>query len=261
MTRIMRDSATIAYINPADVQLLGYYVDGAYVPSAGQLARFTGKVLVPISVNPHGNNGVVGDGPPDNGAWGDWVDWVVRRRQWGVNPTMYTNQSSWATGVAAFNARGVTPPQWWIANWDGQATMIPGAVAHQFENVGNQYDTSVVADYWPGVDPVPHNPGPPPPPGSGGGGPPPPPPPPPNPFANLLEEDVLLVQNPQDWFLLSGSLYAWIPSNPDLAALQGAGIKSVTVSAAQHDSLLKAAAALSGTLGGSLAVSGSLTVS
>jgi len=49
----------------------------------------------------------------------------------------------------------VTEPHWWIAAYPGNgANLYPGAVAHQYADPG-PVDLSVVADYWPGVDPKP----------------------------------------------------------------------------------------------------------
>lgn len=257
----MRDSAAIDHIDPASVDLIGYYVDGNYVPTASQLARFAGKVHVPISVNPRGNLGVVGDGPPDNGSWDEWVTWVARRRGSGVDPTMYTNLSSWPTAIQAFNRAGVALPHWWIAEWNGRAEMIQGAVAHQYDSVGNQWDDSVAADYWPGIDPVHNQPPPPAPPSR------PAPPPGPTP-AQLLrqanqrneEDDMILVHDPSGAIsLISGSLFVHVPSIPDVDAFKGAGVAQVEISKAMADALTAGSAALQGKLSGTLAISGQLS--
>jgi hypothetical protein len=145
---------------PTGGDLYAGYVDGQW-PSANALSeRFRHALVVRIAVSPATNDGVVGDGPPDNGSWAEWVGWVQRRRAAHVDPTMYTNASSWAAGIAAFKAAGVTQPHWWIANYDGDPTIPSGAVAKQYAS-NNAYDTSSVADYWPGVDPAPPIPTPP----------------------------------------------------------------------------------------------------
>lgn len=263
MTRRMRDSAAIDQIDPATVDLIGYYVDGAYVPSAAQLARFAGKVHVPISVNPRGNLGVVGDGPPDNGAWSEWVQWVVRRRRDGVDPTLYTNLASWTEAIGYFNRAGVAQPHWWIAEWNNRAEMIDGAVAHQYDSVTNRWDDSVVADYWPGIDPVHTNPAPPPvtaPPAPPAG-------PTPQQLADAAaqafeEDDMIMVHNPKgEIYLVSGSMYVHIPDPADVSAFEAAGVKQVNITQAYSDALAAGSAALAGKLSGTLAISGQLNAS
>lgn len=256
----MRDSAAIDQIDPATVDLIGYYVDGRYVPTAAQLARFAGKVHVPISVDPRGNLGVVGDGPPDNGSWPEWVDWVARRRRSGVDPTMYTNLSSWPSAIQYFNRAGVALPHWWIAEWNGRAEMIGGAVAHQYDSVGNRWDDSIVADYWPGIDPVHTQPPPPAPP------PRPAPAPGPTPAQLLLmaeqrneEDDMIMVHDPSGEInLVSGSLFVHIPSIPDVDAFKAAGVAQIEISTAMANALHAGSAALQGKLSGTLAISGQL---
>lgn len=154
--RHMYDGITTSKLPPGG-DLYAGYVDGRW-PNANAVAeRFVGKRVVRIASSPSTNDGVVGDGPPDNGNWGEWVQWTVRRRAAGADPTMYTNASSWATGRAAFKAAGVAQPHWWIADYDGDPTIPAGAVAKQYAS-NDSYDTSSVADYWPGVDPAPKPP-------------------------------------------------------------------------------------------------------
>lgn len=261
--RIMKDSTAIDQIDPASVDLIAYYIDGAYVPSAAALARFAGKVHVPIAVHSRTNAGVVFDGPPDNGTWDEVVDWVVLRRRSGADPSVYTDQSDWATAIAAFNRRNVPPPHWWIAKWDGRAELIDGAYAHQYESIGNRWDTSAVADYWPGVDPIVTKPKPPAPPG------PPPAPPGPTPAQLLLQaeqhmedDDMIMVHEPSGGiYLVSGSLYAHIPETADVEAFKGAGVAQVNISTPMHQALEAASAALQGKLSGSLNISGQLSAS
>lgn len=252
--RTVYDAANIRNI-PASATLIGYYVDGRYVPSGADMAKFTHARFIPIAVFPTDDKGVVFDGPPDNGTWPGVVDWVVLRRRAGVDPTVYTDLDQWTTGVAEFRARGVDQPHWWIASWNGKAELIPGAVAHQYR--GDQtggFDLSVAADYWPGVDPAPAPPS-------------PPPAPSPAPAVPSDLEDLMIITNvtpkgtdsPGLW-LLSGPLYAHIPVIGDANALKSAGVQQVAISYEMHQNLLAGAASLKGALSGSLAVSGSLNV-
>lgn len=251
----MYDAAVLDYA-PTDCDLIGYYIDGRYTATRAQLARFAGKVLVPIAVYPSTNAGIVFDGPPDNSTWPRVVDWVVMRRRAGADPSVYTDADQWASGVNAFASRGVRPPHWWIAQWNGVDGVMSGAVAHQYASISNRYDVSAVLDYWPGVDAITGAPGAP---GAPGGTSTPPP--------DLLGDDMILLNvqpsgtdQPGLW-VLSGSLYAHVPTVLDEKALLGAGVKQVTITYAQHQGLVAASAALSGHLAGTLSISGQLSAS
>ncbi|HWU24096.1 MAG TPA: hypothetical protein VN088_21350, partial [Nocardioides sp.] len=69
--------------------------------------------------------------------------------------TIYCNSSVWPQVRAAFKAAGVTEPNYWVAQYDNDPTIPAGAVAKQYQGDTHGYDKSVVADYWPGVDPPP----------------------------------------------------------------------------------------------------------
>jgi hypothetical protein len=263
MVRFMDDAANLEYIDPATIDLIAYYVDGRYVPTSAQLARFAGKVHVPISVNPSGNLGVVLDGAPDNGLTGEEPGWVARRRRAGVDPTVYTSLSLWPTLIRAMNSAGVAQPHWWIADWNGRPEMIDGAIAHQYVNNGNKWDRSIVADYWPGIDPVHKAPAPPP------VTAPPAPPPGPTPAQLALlaaqtfeEDDMILVHNPKgEIYLVSGSLFVHVPDISDVTSFEGAGVKQANISQAFSDAIAAGSAALQGKLSGTLAISGQLQAS
>jgi hypothetical protein len=148
----MYDSINVSTL-PAGGDLYAGYDDGDWPDAAAIAARFPGKTVIRITTNPNNNEGTIGDGPPDNGAWDEWTNWVLNRRAEKVDPTINTNQSSWAAGIAAFKAANVAQPHWWIANYDGDPTIPAGAVAKQYAS--GTYDTSSVVAYWPGVDPAP----------------------------------------------------------------------------------------------------------
>jgi hypothetical protein len=153
VARRMYDGITASAL-PVGGDLYAGYVDGRW-PSADAIAvRFPGKTVVRIAVSPSTDDGVVGDGPPDNSTWSAWVRWVVLRRAKGVDPTVYTNASSWDAGIQAFKDAGVAEPHWWIAHYDGIANVPAGAAAKQYATNAD-FDTSAVSDYWPGVDPAP----------------------------------------------------------------------------------------------------------
>jgi hypothetical protein len=69
--------------------------------------------------------------------------------------TVYCNTSEWPQVRAAFQNAGVTEPNYWVAQYDNNPTIPAGAVAKQYIGDYQGYDKSVVADYWPGVDPAP----------------------------------------------------------------------------------------------------------
>ena len=68
---------------------------------------------------------------------------------------MYCSLNDWPKVRQAFVTAKVREPHYWIAAYPGNgAKLYPGSIAHQYANPG-PYDISVVADYWPGVDPKP----------------------------------------------------------------------------------------------------------
>lgn len=252
--RQMYDAADILNV-PRDAELIGYYVDGAYVPSAASFALFPHARFIPIAVFPSDNRGIVFDGPPDNSTWDRTVDWVVMRRAAGVDPTVYTNASEWPGAVNTFRNRGVAPPHWWIAKWDGNQTVMAGAVAHQYQGSEHGgYDRSVALDYWPGVDNAPG------------------PAPAPKPTAAtpplLGDDEMLIVQvNPVASAnfggviaLVSGPMVASFANTDDVLKVKAAGVPLVDISLDTYNNLVEASAALKGKLTGSLGVSGNLTV-
>jgi hypothetical protein len=153
MTRTFFDAIDVNNLPPNGDGYLGY--DDGNWPDADEMAtNFPGKEIIPITVNPADNKGIIGDGPPDNGTWPQWVSWVVMRRNAGEDPWINTNESNWTAGQAAFNNAGVPQPHWWIAKYDNDPTIPAGALMKQYASNDN-YDTSSAADYLPGIDPAP----------------------------------------------------------------------------------------------------------
>lgn len=139
---------------PSDGDLYLGYDDGNW-PDADAIAeKFPGKTVVRITVNPNDNKGVIGDGPPDNGTWPQWVGWVVKRRAAGEDPWINTNQSSWATAKAAFATAQIDEPHWWIAHYDNDPSIPDGALMKQYAS-NSKFDTSSCSAYLPGIDPKP----------------------------------------------------------------------------------------------------------
>jgi len=150
----MYDAITPANI-PVTAQLVAGYVDGKYAWTAASWARFPHSVKARIAVFSSTNDGHILDVEAGCSSPANAPGWVVRRRAKGIDPTVYCSLSAWPTVRTAFHNAGVAEPHWWIAAYPGNgAKLYPGSVAHQWQNPG-PVDISVVADYWPGVDPKP----------------------------------------------------------------------------------------------------------
>lgn len=152
MTRFMYDGVNPNGLPNGSLMVAGY-VDGRYANMTKMIARFPHAVHVGIAVSHTTDDGQVidvenGDATPE-GA----VSWVQMRRRAGADPTVYCNYSTWAQIRGAFKSAHIVEPHYWIAEWDGHAALIGGAVAKQYAN-GKNYDSSIVADNWPGVDGV-----------------------------------------------------------------------------------------------------------
>jgi len=154
MTRTCYDAITPENI-PTTAQMVAGYVDGRYAWSAADWARFPHSVKARIAVFSSTNDGHILDVEAGCSTPANAPGWVVRRRRAGVDPTVYCSLSAWPSVQAAFAAARVDPPHWWIAAYPGNGPKLyPGSIAHQYPNPG-PVDISVVADYWPGVDPKP----------------------------------------------------------------------------------------------------------
>jgi len=246
VTRRGADSTNAEYL-PEGMDIYLGYIDGNYRSYDAIRARFPHALVVPIATQAGGNVGIVGDGPPDNGTWPEWVKWVQRRRAAGVDPTINTNASTWPVAVKAFNDAGVAQPHWWIAKWDNHPEVISGTIGKQYESLPNRYDLSLFADYWPGVDPKPAS--------TGGGG------------TGTTStptgtsagttttkpriKDMIMcyvtpqgTANPGIW-LLSGAMYVHMADGADVSAITGAGVPEVHITVTQHNAFLAAYEALS----------------
>jgi hypothetical protein len=148
---IAEDAAAIAAI-PTAIDLVAGYDDGDYAWTAADWDLFPNSTHVHIVVHQGTNSGTVLDVESGNATPAQSVDWVLTRRMAGADPTVYCNEQNTLPQVqAAFQARGVIEPHYWVANYDGKPVLPAGAVAKQYESAAD-WDLSVVADYWPGVD-------------------------------------------------------------------------------------------------------------
>ncbi len=222
----MYDGVTATRL-PVSAAVVGGYVDGLYKWSAADWARFPRSVKVRIAVFATTNDGHVLDVEPGDATPAQSVDWVLMRRKAGVDPTVYMNSSTWSTVRSAFQARRVAEPHYWVAAYDDKAVIPAGAIGKQYYNNDTLgYDLSVVADYWPGVDPRPT----------------------PNPTEPRENEMILhsITGSPDVW-ALSGSLYWHVVDPQSLNSYKAAGVPLATISQAEHTSILAATNALSAT--------------
>lgn len=150
MTRIMYDSVNAKAI-PSQAVMVAGYIDGRYANIAEMRARFPHSTLVEIAVRATTDAGQVLDVERGDATPSQAVSWVQVRRRAGADPTVYTSLSEWNAVRSAFRNNHVPEPHYWIADWDGDASLLAGTVAKQYHNTPN-WDVSVVADYWPGVD-------------------------------------------------------------------------------------------------------------
>jgi hypothetical protein len=223
MTRRMFDGITAAQV-PAGAQLYAGYLDGEWPSYAQLVAQHPGFLHVSITVFYTDNEGQVldvesGDATPEQA-----VIWVRNRRAAGADPTVYCSMSTWPTVKAAFAAAGVAQPHYWVADYSlGSNPAIPaGAIALQYVDMGG-YDISVVADYWPGVDPAPAAP-------------------------TAVPEEIEMITfsvgadpaNPsvnQGIWLLSGGLYVQVDNTTTQGELLSAGIKQVPIDFGMHQAI------------------------
>lgn len=175
----MYDSVTSHDI-PASAQMVAGYVDGLYAWSLLDWELHLGATKVRITVtgatlDAHVADVERGDLTPAQGA--QWAKAMIAA---GKTPALYFSRSQFGAVNAAMLAEGIDSSHWtvWAADWTGQPHLLPGTYATQYADPaygsGGHYDLSLVADYWPGIDPPPQPPKPPVP-------PPPVPVPPPQP--------------------------------------------------------------------------------
>src|ERR1035437_2736494 len=161
MTRTMYDSVTMGAI-PTSAKMVAFYVDGLYANGTACKARFPNAIRVGIAVFPSTDDGVVLDCETGDATPSQCPGWVVKRRGHGVDPTVYCSESVWPQVQAAFAANKVAQPHYWIAAYPGIGQKLyAGSIAHQYADPpgsGGNFDLSIVADFWPGVDSNPQPP-------------------------------------------------------------------------------------------------------
>jgi hypothetical protein len=156
--RIMADGIYPANL-PGNAPMVAAYVDGKW-PNYRQLEQlFPRAIPMSICVWPE-SDAQIADCEPDNPRMTPTavVDWVIRQRHNGnPYPWVYCNELDrawgWPAVRTAFQARGITEPLYWVANYDRPPGIPPGAIGHQFQGTtAPGYDLSVMAPFIPGVD-------------------------------------------------------------------------------------------------------------
>lgn len=165
MTRYMVDSINVSAIPQSfENGLIGCYVDGRYSNYGAMKARFPNATLVPITTSylTHAVNGIVIDKEKGDYTSYQTLQAVKAKRAIGIDPTVYCSDSDWNNVWNTFANNGERQPHYWIADYDGVAVIPNGAIAKQYWNNVKPSksivwypgcDTSIVADYWPGIDP------------------------------------------------------------------------------------------------------------
>ena len=158
MTRQMFDSTTSSDI-PQGAAVVAGYVDGAGAWTAFDWALHAGAAKVRITRLYDASPADVLDVETGAATDADALVWVLNKRAAGEPSVVYIQASRWAYLNAVFANAGQPPPPVWVALWDNNPTIPPGAFAKQYANptlTGRHYDLSVVPDYWGGVDPPPN---------------------------------------------------------------------------------------------------------
>jgi hypothetical protein len=148
MARTMYDGVTAGSL-PANAAIVAGYVDGTYRWSASDWARFPHAVKVQIAVSAGSVADVLDVETGNDMTPSHWVSWVKLCRSHGRSPAIYMNTSTWSQVRHAFLSTGTPEPLYWVAQYDGNASIPAGAVAKQYAS-NNSYDTSVTTDSWPG---------------------------------------------------------------------------------------------------------------
>lgn len=160
MPRTMYDSVVADHL-PTGGDLYLAYVDGVYRNVDQVRSRFPDKLVVTVTVL--GGDADIADCENGDLTPASSVAWVRRQRAAGKDPTVYTMEAEWDTCRAAFASAGEPEPHWFIAHYANKqyqplpAGFVPsipaGAVACQYGgDLPGNYDASIVADYWPGID-------------------------------------------------------------------------------------------------------------
>lgn len=177
--RLMLDSADAKSIptsfNGQEPRLIAGYVDDPRVKQGRWTAadwdlirrRFPNAVLVRICIWSDRYDADVIDIEPENNDAKKAVPWIKGKWARGKTPTVYCFSDAGPEGYRISDVRrecdaaGVQRPLFWITDWrrepsdfdpSGDSSIVALQYAGSAKTGGN-FDASVVADHWPGVDP------------------------------------------------------------------------------------------------------------
>lgn len=158
MVRTMYDAVDASALPNDPSALYLTYIDGSATSGhrARMLERFGAGVaprLVGVTVTGQSLDAPVADVERYDMSPLAGAVWARRRRSLGRWPTIYCSASAWEGVRQAVRSEDLDPyaeVSWLIADYDGVRAIPPGAVGKQYDSTS--YDTSVVADFWPGVD-------------------------------------------------------------------------------------------------------------
>lgn len=160
--RTMYDSVNWSAIPANAAMVAGYVSPSGYAWPQAAWDRFPNAVKVRITPSAsHTGLGIHvldvenGDATPTQAP-----NWAHIQRSLGQDPTIYCSESAWQSVQRAFSVANEPQPHYWIAAYPGTGANLPSlngftAIAHQYADPntsGGDYDTSAVADTWPGVD-------------------------------------------------------------------------------------------------------------
>jgi hypothetical protein len=166
LLRPMEDSVNWAVISTTEPLVAGYVLPSHFAWPPAAWARFPRSTLVRItpSASVWGPGIQVLDIETGDATAAQAPGWALNSRAVGQEPTSYCSMSLWPTVIRAFTAARVPVSEFWVAGYPGGGAVLPSitvdgvtytAVAHQYADPntsGGDYDLSVVADYWRGVD-------------------------------------------------------------------------------------------------------------
>lgn len=164
--RQMKDSTNPGAIPTGTPLVAGYIAPSSFAWDAAGWSRFPGSVLVRItpSATRFGPGIHVLDVEPGDATPAQVPGWVLASRGAQQEPTVYCNVATWPAVISACHNAGVAVPHFWVAAWDGVQNLpsitVDGvtytAIAKQYADPahgsGGDWDSSIVADIWPGVD-------------------------------------------------------------------------------------------------------------
>lgn len=157
--RTMYDAVTASNI-PRSAAIVAGYVDQIVLKpwSVADWNLFPNAIHVQIVKKASSIFGNVLDVEKGDATSAQVPGWLSRMRGMGFVPSVYTSYSNWNAVQSAVSAAGLTQPPYWIADYSqNPVTWWPtlngiDAVAWQYTDFHNEYDLSLVAPFWEGID-------------------------------------------------------------------------------------------------------------